>query len=148
MASKRISSGTLCEGEDYMIYIFNGSWVDTRWQWNSTHLHTNNTQNTENETYITIKKLINLINCKEPVRTAQETRSFSDTKKQSVNVVQNNNDCSGDHAKHMNELCGQNPGFLNVKLVVHIITTRLQTAKDYNKTCLELVMLICIFITT
>jgi hypothetical protein len=29
--------------------------VDSRWQ-NSTHLHTNSTQNTENGTYITIKK--------------------------------------------------------------------------------------------
>jgi hypothetical protein len=34
------------------IQIFNCNWVDTRWQWNSTHLHTNNTQNTENGTYI------------------------------------------------------------------------------------------------
>jgi len=23
--------------------IFNCNWVDTRWQWYSTHLHTNNT---------------------------------------------------------------------------------------------------------
>jgi hypothetical protein len=38
-------------------YIFNRNWVDTRWQQYSTHLHTNNTQNTENRTYITIKKL-------------------------------------------------------------------------------------------
>jgi hypothetical protein len=42
------------------IYIYNCNWVDTRWQWNNTHLHTNNTQNTENGTYITIKKLTNL----------------------------------------------------------------------------------------
>jgi hypothetical protein len=39
------------------IYIFNCNWVDTRWQQYSTHLHTNNTQNAENGTYITIKKL-------------------------------------------------------------------------------------------
>jgi hypothetical protein len=38
------------------IYIFNRNWVDTRWQQYSTHLHTNNTQNTENGKYI-IKKL-------------------------------------------------------------------------------------------
>jgi hypothetical protein len=38
-------------------YIFNCSWVDTRWQLYSTHLHTNNSQNTENGTYIAIKKL-------------------------------------------------------------------------------------------
>jgi hypothetical protein len=43
-----------------MIHIFNCNWVDTRWQWNSTHLQTNNTQTTENGTYITIKKLTNL----------------------------------------------------------------------------------------
>jgi hypothetical protein len=28
-----------------MIYLLNCNWVDTRWQWHSTHLHTNNTQN-------------------------------------------------------------------------------------------------------
>jgi hypothetical protein len=37
--------------------IFNRNWVDIRWQQYSTHLHTNNTQNSENGTYITIKKL-------------------------------------------------------------------------------------------
>jgi hypothetical protein len=41
----------------WYIHIFNCNWVDIRWQWNSIHLHTNNTQNTENGTYITIKKL-------------------------------------------------------------------------------------------
>jgi hypothetical protein len=30
-----------------MVYIFNRSWVDTRWQQNITHLHTNSTHNTE-----------------------------------------------------------------------------------------------------
>jgi hypothetical protein len=40
-----------------MIYVFNRNWVDTRWQQHSTHLHTNSTQNTENEIYITMKKL-------------------------------------------------------------------------------------------
>jgi hypothetical protein len=39
------------------IYLFNRNWIDTRWQQYSTHLHTNNTHNTENGTYITIKKL-------------------------------------------------------------------------------------------
>ena len=39
----------------------NYNWVDTRWQWYSTHLHTNNTQNnikkqnSQNRTYITIR---------------------------------------------------------------------------------------------
>jgi hypothetical protein len=45
----------------FMIYDrFNRNWVDTRWQQYSSHLHTNSTQNTENGTYITIKKLTNL----------------------------------------------------------------------------------------
>jgi hypothetical protein len=35
-----------------VIIFFNCSWVDTRWQFNSTHLHTNSTQNTENGAYI------------------------------------------------------------------------------------------------
>jgi hypothetical protein len=37
--------------------IYNCNWVDTRWQQNSSHLHTNSTQNTTNRTYITITKL-------------------------------------------------------------------------------------------
>jgi hypothetical protein len=41
----------------YIYIIYNRNWVDTRWQLYSTHLHTNNTQNTENGTYITVKKL-------------------------------------------------------------------------------------------
>jgi len=31
--------------------------------------------------------------------------------------------CSQIHTKHINTLCGQNAEFLNVKLVVHIVTT-------------------------
>jgi len=30
--------------------------------------------------------------------------------------------CSEIHTKHTNTLCGQNVGFLDVKLVVHIVT--------------------------
>jgi hypothetical protein len=42
----------------YLIYdIFNYNWVDTHWQQYSSHLQTNNTQNTENGTYITVTKL-------------------------------------------------------------------------------------------
>jgi hypothetical protein len=44
-------------------YLFNCNWVDTRWQQYSTHLHTNRTQNTENGTYITIKKIGNCGPC-------------------------------------------------------------------------------------
>jgi hypothetical protein len=40
----------------YCLFIFNRSWVDTQWQQYSTHLHTNNTENKENGTSITIKK--------------------------------------------------------------------------------------------
>jgi hypothetical protein len=43
--------------ERYTIVYCKCNWVDTRWQQYSTHLHTNSTQNTENGTYITIKKL-------------------------------------------------------------------------------------------
>jgi hypothetical protein len=38
-------------------YIFNCNWIDTRWQQYSTHLHTTSTQDTENGSYISIKKL-------------------------------------------------------------------------------------------
>ena len=31
--------------------------------------------------------------------------------------------CSEIQTKHINTLCGQNVGFVNVKLVVHIVTT-------------------------
>jgi len=33
------------------------------------------------------------------------------------------------HAKHINTVCGQNVEFLNVKLVVHMVTTGLQRIK-------------------
>jgi len=33
--------------------------------------------------------------------------------------------CSQVHTKHINTLCGQNVKLLNVKLAVHIVTTRL-----------------------
>jgi len=33
--------------------------------------------------------------------------------------------CSEIHTKHIIKLCGQNVELLNVKLVVHIVTTRL-----------------------
>jgi len=31
--------------------------------------------------------------------------------------------CSEIHTKHINALCGQNVEFVNVKLVVHVMTT-------------------------
>jgi len=34
------------------------------------------------------------------------------------------------HTKHINTLCGQNVELLNVKLVVHIVTTGLQRVKS------------------
>jgi hypothetical protein len=34
--------------------------------------------------------------------------------------------CSEIHTKHINTLCGQNVEFLNVEMVVHIVTTELQ----------------------
>jgi len=33
--------------------------------------------------------------------------------------------CSETHTKHINTLCGQNVELLNIKLVVHIVTTGL-----------------------
>jgi hypothetical protein len=38
-------------------------------------------------------------------------------------------DCSQIHTKQINSLCGQNVEFLNVKLVVHIVTTGLYRDK-------------------
>jgi hypothetical protein len=32
--------------------------------------------------------------------------------------------CSETHSKHINTLCGQNVELLNVKLAVHIVTSR------------------------
>jgi len=34
------------------------------------------------------------------------------------------------HTKHINTLCGQNVGLLNVKLEVRIVTTGLQSVKS------------------
>jgi hypothetical protein len=45
------------------IFFFNSNWVDTQWQQYSTHLHTNSTQNTENGTYITIKRKTKIGKC-------------------------------------------------------------------------------------
>ena len=42
--------------------------------------------------------------------------------------------CSQIHTKHINTLCGQNVQLLNVKLVVHIVTTGLQSVKMCYKT--------------
>jgi hypothetical protein len=38
--------------------------------------------------------------------------------------------CSQIHTKHINTLCGQNVEFVNVKLVVHIVTTWQQRFKE------------------
>ena len=38
--------------------------------------------------------------------------------------------CSEIHTTHINTLCGQNAELLNVKLVVHIVTTGLQRVKS------------------
>ena len=42
--------------------------------------------------------------------------------------------CSVIHTKHINTVCGQNVELLNVKLVVHIVTTELQRVKSLIKT--------------
>ena len=38
--------------------------------------------------------------------------------------------CSEIHTKHINTVCGQNVELLNVKLVVHIVTSGLQRVKS------------------
>jgi len=38
--------------------------------------------------------------------------------------------CSQIHTRHINTVCGQNVELLNVKLVVHIVTTGLQNVKS------------------
>jgi len=38
--------------------------------------------------------------------------------------------CSEIHTKHTNTLCGQNVELMNVKLVLHIVTTGLQRVKS------------------
>jgi len=42
--------------------------------------------------------------------------------------------CSEIHTKHINTLCGQNVELLNVKLVVNIVTTELQSVKIRSPT--------------
>ena len=42
--------------------------------------------------------------------------------------------CSDIHTKHINTQCGQNVEFVNVKLVVHIVTTELETVKSSRST--------------
>ena len=39
--------------------------------------------------------------------------------------------CSEIHTKHINTLCGQNVEMLNVKLVVHIVTSGLKRVKSW-----------------
>jgi hypothetical protein len=39
--------------------------------------------------------------------------------------------CSQIHTKHINTVCGQNVGLLNVKLVVHIVTIVCGTYSDH-----------------
>jgi len=39
--------------------------------------------------------------------------------------------CSQIHTKNINTICGQNVELLNVKLVVHIVTTGVQTFKSH-----------------
>ena len=39
--------------------------------------------------------------------------------------------CSQIHTKHINTLCGQNVELLNVKVVVHIVTTGLRRGYVY-----------------
>ena len=64
--------------------------------------------------------------CKDPARTVQETPFTSVIKTSQlmpngvITAV-----CSEINTEHINTLCGQNVVLLNVKLVVHIVTTGL-----------------------
>jgi len=46
--------------------------------------------------------------------------------------------CSQIHTKHINTLCGQNEELLNVKLVVHIVTTGLRSVLNPLKGIINL----------
>jgi predicted membrane chloride channel (bestrophin family) len=54
--NRRFNSKYIFHNVLLLLLIFNFNCTYTRWQQNSTHLHTNSTQNTENGTYITIKR--------------------------------------------------------------------------------------------
>ena len=43
--------------------------------------------------------------------------------------------CSEIHTKHINTLCGQNAELLNVKLVVHIVTTAVTIQRSNADPC-------------
>jgi len=46
--------------------------------------------------------------------------------------------CSEIHTKHINTLCGLNVELLNVKLMVHMVTTGLQRAKqEFRVLCFD-----------
>jgi len=46
--------------------------------------------------------------------------------------------CSQIHTKHINTLCGQNVELLNVKLVVRIVTTGLQSVLNPRNSIINL----------
>ena len=46
--------------------------------------------------------------------------------------------CSEIHTKHINTVCGQNVEFLNIKLVVHIVTTGVQSVLNPIKNIFNL----------
>jgi len=49
--------------------------------------------------------------------------------------------CSQIHTKHINTMCGQNVELLNVKLVVHIMTTGLQSVLNPLNNITNLIIL-------
>jgi hypothetical protein len=46
--------------------------------------------------------------------------------------------CSEIHTKHINTVCGQNEELLNVKLVVHIVTTGLRSVLNPSNNIINL----------
>ena len=54
--------------------------------------------------------------------------------------------CSQIHTKHINTLCGQSVGFLNVKLAVHIVRTWVQWVESRGQRDLRVVIMTDTFI--
>ena len=70
--------------------------------------------------------ILNWLVFKNPDRKSQQTHSVSVIKTSQLMLYREIMAvCSEIHTKHINTVCGQNVELLNVKLVVHIVTTGL-----------------------
>jgi hypothetical protein len=82
-----------------LLLLINCNCVDTRWQQNSTHLHTNSTQNTEDGAQMTIKKKKKIALS---VRTHGTTRLPLDGF--SLNFI----------FEYISKICEENSGFIKI----------------------------------